>query len=73
MLEQTQSQPNHTSYRNFHFNEFVANVLRDNIGSKKNQPLTSKKNDAVFSFKYQKFRVKEAINQMKSNTMAQSK
>ena len=34
MLQQTQSRPNHTSYRNFHFNEFVANALRDNIGSK---------------------------------------
>ena len=34
MLQQTQSQPNHTSYRNFHFNEFVANALHDNIGSK---------------------------------------
>ena len=30
-----------TSYRNFHFNEFVANILCDNTGSKKNQPLTS--------------------------------
>ena len=28
------------SYRNFHLNEFVANALLDNIGSKK-QPLTS--------------------------------
>ena len=35
MLQQTQSRPNHTSYRNFHFIEFVANALRDNIGSKK--------------------------------------
>ena len=25
------SRPNHTSYRKFYFNEFVANVLRDNI------------------------------------------
>ena len=32
ILEQTQSRPNHTSYRNFHSNEFVANALRDNIG-----------------------------------------
>ena len=23
---------NHTSYRKFHFNEFVANVLHDNMG-----------------------------------------
>ena len=29
--------------RTFYFNEFVANVLRDNIRSKKNQPLTSEK------------------------------
>ena len=34
MLQQMQSQPNHTSYRNIHFNEFVPNALRDNIGSK---------------------------------------
>ena len=31
ILQQTQSQQNHTSYRNFHFNEFVANALRGNI------------------------------------------
>ena len=35
MLQQTQSRPNHTSYRNFHFNIFVANALSDNIGFKK--------------------------------------
>ena len=34
MLQQMQWRPNHTSYRNFHFNEFVVNALRDNIGSK---------------------------------------
>ena len=28
---------NHTSYMNFYFNEFVANALRDNIGSKKSK------------------------------------
>ena len=39
MLQQMQSGPNHTSYRNFHFSEFVANVLYDNIRSKK-KPLT---------------------------------
>ena len=36
MLQQTQSRPNHTAYRNFHFNKFVANALRDNMGSKEN-------------------------------------
>ena len=43
MLQQTQSRPNHTSYRKFHFNEFVANVFQDNIGPKNNQPPSSKK------------------------------
>ena len=38
ILLQTQSRQNHTSYRNFHFNKFVANALHDNIGSKE-QPL----------------------------------
>ena len=33
MLQQTESPSNYTSYRNFHFNEFVANVLCDNMGS----------------------------------------
>ena len=35
MLEQTQSRPNHTTKTKVYFNEFVANVLRDNIGSTK--------------------------------------
>ena len=35
LLLQMQSRPKHTSYRNFHFNELVANALHDNIGSKK--------------------------------------
>ena len=48
MLEQTQSQPNDTSKTKVYFNEFVANVLRDNIGSKKNQPPSSEKNEAIF-------------------------
>jgi hypothetical protein len=57
-LQQAQSLLNHTSYRNFHFNEFVANALRDNIGLKK-QPLTSgKNNEAVLSLKYKIFRVR---------------
>ncbi len=43
--------PNRASYRKFDFNEFVANVLRDNMGSKKIQPPTSKKIfEAVFIF-----------------------
>ena len=63
---------NHTSYRNFHFNEFVADALRDNIGSKK-QPLTSEKNEVIFTFKYQKFRGHgKPYDQTQSNTMAQS-
>ena len=32
MFLQTQSRLSHTFYRNFHFNEFVANALHDNIG-----------------------------------------
>ena len=46
MLLHIQSHLNHTSYRNYHFNEFVANALCDNIGSKK-KPLTSA-NENVF-------------------------
>ena len=59
MLQETQSRQNHTSYIIFYFNEFVANALRDNIGSKKNQPLTlEKKLGRFLVFKYQKFRVR---------------
>ena len=43
ILQQTQSQPTHTSNTKVYFNEFVANALRDNIESKKNQPLASEK------------------------------
>ena len=51
MLEQLASGPNHTSYNKCYFNEFVANVLRDNIESKKNQPPASeKKNEDIFQF-----------------------
>ena len=52
ILLQTQSRQNHTSYRNFHFNEFVANALCDNIESKKkkNQALTSEKKMSFFYF-----------------------
>ena len=32
LIQQRASQPNHTLYRKFYLNEFVANVLRDNIG-----------------------------------------
>ena len=43
---------NHTFHTKVFFNEFVANVLRDNMGSKKIQPPTSKKRKkAVFSKK----------------------
>ena len=31
-VQQTQSRPNHTSKTKVYFNEFVANVLHDNIG-----------------------------------------
>ena len=50
MLLQAQSQPNHTSCINFYFNEFVANVFRDNMGSKIIQPPTSKKKCRFFDF-----------------------
>ena len=50
MLEQTQSRPNHTSTAKVYFNEFIANVLRDNIGSKKISLQPQKKNeDFLFS------------------------
>ena len=39
---------NHTSKTKVYVNEFVANVLRDNLGSKKNQPPASEKNEDVF-------------------------
>ena len=32
VLSYPASHPNHTSYRKFYFNEFVANVLHDNMG-----------------------------------------
>ena len=32
MVDQTQSQPNHTSYRKLYYNNIVANVLRVNMG-----------------------------------------
>ena len=48
MLQQTQSWPNHTSYINLYVNEFVANVLRDNIGPKKISLHPQKKIEAVF-------------------------
>ena len=50
--------PNHTSYINMYFNEFVVNVLRGNIGSKKAASILRKINETVFSFRYQKFRVR---------------
>ena len=49
MLEQMQSQPNHTSKTKVYFNEFVANVLRDKLESKKiSLHPQKKKNEAVF-------------------------
>ena len=41
------SRPNHTFYRKFYFIEFVANVLCDNMGSKKHQFLSQKKDEVV--------------------------
>ena len=49
MVQQTIWPRNHTSNTKVYFNEFVANVLRDDMGSKKIQPPTSKKKEAVFS------------------------
>ena len=49
MVQQTIWPRNHTSHTKVYFNEFVANVLRDDMGSKKIQPPTSKKKKAVFS------------------------
>ena len=43
MVQQTIWPRNHTSHTKVYFNEFVANVLRDDMGSKKIQPPTSKK------------------------------
>ena len=45
------SRQKHTSYKKIYLNEFVANVLRDNMGSKKIslQP-QKRKNEVVFWF-----------------------
>jgi hypothetical protein len=50
MVEQTQSLKNHTSYRKFYFNEFMANVLLDNMGM---IILTSEVVEAVSGQKHQ--------------------
>ena len=65
---QQQWRANHTSYRNFHFNEFIANTLRGNIGSKK-----SEENRPFFSFEYKKQGQGKPYNCTQSNTIAQSK
>ena len=49
---------NHTSHTKVYFNEFVANALHGNIGSKKSASILRKINEVVFSFKYQKFKVR---------------
>ena len=54
MVQQTIWPRNHTSHTKVYFNEFVANVLRDDMGSKKIQPPTSKKK--VF-FQKKKFQI----------------
>ena len=48
MVQQTIWPRNHTSHTKVYFNEFVANVLRDDMGSKKIQPPTSKKKKRPF-------------------------
>ena len=48
MVQQTIWSRNHTSHTKVYFNEFVANVLRDDMGSKKIQPPTSKKKGRFF-------------------------
>ena len=51
MLQETQSRPNHTSNKNFHFNEFVANALHDNIRSTKTASNLRKKMRPFFVIK----------------------
>ena len=51
MLLKAASRPNHTSYRKFWTNEFVANVLRDNMGSKKISLQPQKKKKRPFFWK----------------------
>ena len=51
MVQQTIWPRNHTSHTKVYFNEFVANVLRDDMGSKKIQPPTSKKKGRFFKKK----------------------
>ena len=46
MLEQLQSRPNHTSKTNVYFNKFVANILCNNIGSKKKKSASTRTTDA---------------------------
>ena len=48
MVQQTIWPRNHTSHTKVYFNEFVANVLRDDMGSKKIQPPTTQKNKSRF-------------------------
>ena len=55
----------------FYFNEFVANVLHDKIGSKKWASNVRKKMRPFFSVTYQKFRVR--VNHTITHTIAQSK
>ena len=43
-MHQTQSRLNQTSYRNFHFSEFVANALHDNMTRQKNPASNLRKN-----------------------------
>ena len=59
--------PSHTKV---YFNEFVANALRVNIGSKKNQPTSSEK---TTTFIYGQGKPYNQTQSTQSNTIAQRK
>ena len=69
MVEQTQSQKNHTSYIKFNFNEFVASVLRDNMGMK---ILTSEVVEAVGGQKIISWRTLWHLNSMFGSSLSAS-
>ena len=66
MLQHTQSQLNDTSDAKVYFNEFVANALHDNIGSKKAYKLRKKLSNnqtqwhKINNFDFSNFRTKPA-------------
>ena len=63
MLQQTQSQPNHTSYRNFHFNEFVGYALHVECAKTRKYP----KPDPTRNFRVSSGLTWETWNFMKWN------